>query len=284
MKRLRIAPAYSKKYLETERPQPLSDYKIESLIQEVLSGKIDQDITDHVYDNFKDEMMEWILNTKNSIKGLHKFKRIDIINGCTQFIDNVYMQGPVQTLIGDYTYHTRLNPNIIYSTPGYLRKDLPLILAMPFPSLGDVQYNIKDILDDAHEKNVKVHVDGAWLSCSQGVNFDVSHPVVESVGVSLSKGLGLGWNRVGLRWTHNSKPDSISIMNDFNMNLRAPVMIGLHFLRNLPSGYLWNTYGDSYYKICKDFNLTPTKSIHMALQNGNPVGLSPLIRKLHEKL
>jgi hypothetical protein len=282
MKRLRVAPKYSKQYLEIDRPQPLSDQKIESLIQEVLSGKIDNDITDHVYDNFKDEMLEWILNTKNLIKGLHTFKRIDIMNGCTQFIDNIYMKGPVQTLIGDYTYHTRLNPDIIYSTPEYIRRDLPLILAMPFPNIGDIQENIVEILDDAHKKNVKVHIDGAWFSCSQGIVFDVSHPAIESVGISLSKGLGLGWNRIGLRLTKNAKADSITIMNDFNMNLRAPVMIGLHFLRNLPSGYLWNTYEESYYKICKDFDLTPTKSIHIALQNGNPVGVSPLIRNLHE--
>jgi hypothetical protein len=67
-------------------------------------------------------------------------------------------------------------------------------------------------------------------------------------------------------------------MNDFNMNLRAPAMIGLHFIRNLPADYLWSKYSNIYYKICKDFNLTPTNSIYLALRDAQPVGLSPLIR------
>ena len=102
------------------------------------------------------------------------------------------------------------------------------------------------------------------------------------MGISLSKGFGLGSNRVGLRYTRESITDSITIMNDFNMNLRAPAMIGLHFVRNLPTDYLWNKYGDSYYKICRDFNLTSTNSIYLALRDNQPVGLSPLIRHIHE--
>jgi len=277
--KIKIAPEYAPKYLEVDRPQPLVDNQIESLIQDVLSGRLDKDIADSVYTNFKSEMTAWLLQSKmNTITGLDSFNRVDIINGCTQFIDTVYMQGPVQTLKGDYKYHSRLDPDLVFSVPGYLRKDLPLIIAMPFPSTGDVHVNMTEILDEARDKCISVHVDGAWFTCCRGINFDVSHSAIKSVGISLSKGLGLGWNRVGLRWTKNTTSDAISIQNDFNMNLRAPVMIGLHFLRNLAPDYLWNNYGDISYKICKDFNLTPTKSIYLALRNNQPVGLSPLIR------
>jgi len=146
-----------------------------------------------------------------------------------------------------------------------------------------VHDKMKEILDEARDKGISVHVDGAWFTCCRGIDFDVSHPSIESVAISLSKGLGLGWNRIGLRWTKNTNADAITIMNDFNMNLRAPAMIGLYFIRNLPPDYLWNTYSDTYYKICKDFDLTPTKSIYLALQNNQPVGLSPLIRYVSER-
>jgi len=279
--KIKIAPEYDPKYLEIERPQPLVDNRIELLIQDVMSGKLDKDITDKVYTNFKKEMTDWLFqSTHNKLTGFDDFSRVDIINGCTQFIDTVYMKGPVQTLKGDYRYHSRLDPNLVYSVPGYLRKDLPLIIAMPFPSTGDVHIEMKEILDEARDKGISVHVDGAWLTCCRGIDFDVSHSAIRSVGISLSKGLGLGWNRIGLRWTRESSADAITIMNDFNMNLRAPAMIGLHFLRNLPTDYLWNTHGDRYYKICKDFNLTPTKSIYLALRDNQPVGVSPLIRYL----
>jgi hypothetical protein len=126
-------------------------------------------------------------------------------------------------------------------------------------------------------------VDGAWLTCCRGIDFDLLHPSISSVGISLSKGLGLGWNRIGLRWTRQTKPDSVTIMNDFRMNNRALVKIGLHFIRNFPTDYLWTTHGDRYYKVCGDFGLTPTNSIYLALRNGEPVGVSPLIRYLENE-
>ena len=275
----KIAPEYDPKFLETERPQPLVDNQIELLIQEVLSGKLDTDISDQVYTNFKKEMTDWLLQSKlNTITGLDDFNRVDIINGCTQFIDTAYMNGPVQVLAGDYRYHARLGNWFTY--PGFLNEEKQLVVAWPFPSTGDTHIQMKEILDEAWSKGISVHVDGAWFTCCRGINLDVSHPAIKSIGISLSKGLGLGWNRIGLRWTRNTTTDAVTIMNDFNMNLRAPAMIGLHFIRNLSPDYLWNKYGDQYYQVCSDFNLTPTKAIYLALRNGHPVGVSPLIRYL----
>ena len=143
-----------------------------------------------------------------------------------------------------------------------------------------IYLDMQEILDEALIKKISVHIDGAWISCCRDVRFDFNHPAIQSVGISLSKGLGLGWNRIGLRWTKETKADSISIMNDFYMNLRATAIIGLHFLLNVKPDYLWNTHGDKYYKVCKDFNLTQTNSIYLALKNNQPVGVSPLIRYL----
>jgi len=283
MERIKVAASYSSQYLETDRPQPLVDLKIEKLIQDVLYGKLDKDITDAVYTNFKNEMSAWLFKSKlNNIAGLDSFNRVDIINGCTQFIDNLYMEGSVQVIVNDYKYHERLGLAQV-SDVGSLIPGVPLIIAMPFPSIGATHHQMEEILNEARDKGISVHVDGAWFTCCRRINFDVSHSAIKSVGISLSKGLGLGWNRIGLRWTKDFTTDSITIMNDFRMNLRAPAMVGLHFLRNLPSDYLWNTYENIYYKICKDFNLVPTNSIYLALENNKPVGLSPLIRYVAEQ-
>ncbi len=280
MNRLKVATGYLSEFLEIERPQPLSDQKIESAIQDVLSGKLDKDITDKVYTDFKFETTRWLFNSKlNQLTGFDNFDRVDIINGCTQFIDNLYMQGPVQVLRGDYRYHERLGLAYVKDV-GSLIPDIPLIVAMPFPSIGAPHRDMEEVLHECKIKNIEVHLDGAWVSCCRDINFDFSNEVIRSVGISLSKGLGLGWNRIGLRWTRQSKPDSVTIMNDFHMNNRALAMIGLHFVRNFPVDYLWNKHGDRYYKICKDFNLIPTNSIHLALQENVPVGVSPLIRYL----
>jgi len=283
MERYKVAPTYEEKWLEIERPQPLSDVNIEATIQNILDGRLGMDITDNVYTNFKKEVSDWVFNSQlNNITGFDSFNRLDISLGCTQFIDTIYMKGSVQTIKGDYRYHQRLNPDITYSVPGYLVPNKPLIIAMPFPSTGDRHEQMESILNECLDKQIAVHIDGAWISCCRDIEFDVNNDAIRSVGISLSKGLGLGWNRIGLRWTKDTTPDAITLMNDFRMNLRAVSMIGLHFVRNFPSDYLWNTYGDVYYKVCKDFDLTPTKSIHLALRKGQAVGISPLIRYVAE--
>jgi len=277
--RNKIATTYNKDWLEVERPQPLVDTKIESLINDVLSGNLDKDITDSVYTNLKKEMTNWLLSSQlNNVIGFNSFNRVDIINGCTQFIDTIYMTSQPQVIVGDYRYHLRLGNT--WSFSGSLQREVPLIIAMPFPSTGDVHTQMEDILNEALEKNVPVHIDGAWITCCREITFDLSHPAIKSVGISLSKGLGLGWNRIGLRWSKQLESDAITIMNDFNMNLRAPAMIGLHFLRNLSPDYLWNTHGDRNIKICRDFGLIPTNAIHIAMHQNQPVGIAPLIRYL----
>jgi hypothetical protein len=225
-------------------------------------------------------MTGWLFKSKlNHLTGFDNFDRVDIINGCTQFIDNVYMKGPVQVLRNDYRYHERLGLAYVKDV-GSLIPDIPLIVAMPFPSIGAPHHDMGEILNECLVKKIKVHIDSAWITCCRDIIFDYGHPAISSVGISLSKGLGLGWNRIGLRWTRQPNADSVTIMNDFNMNLRAPAMIGLHFIRNLEPDYLWNKHGERYHKVCKDFNLVPTNSIYLAIKEGQPVGVSPLIRYL----
>lgn len=280
---IRTAENYSELYLEIEKPQPLTDKKIEILIQDVLDGKIKKDITDQVYIDFQNNFKNWLSKSKlNNLKGLESFTRSDICIGCTQFIDTIYMNGPTQVLRGDYRYHERLRLAYVKDV-GSLIPEIPLIIAMPFPSVGAPHQDMEEILHECKIKKIPVHIDGAWVSCCRDIDFNFDHEVIRSVGISLSKGLGLGWNRIGLRWTKDTKADAITIMNDFHMNNRVPTMIANHLLTNLDPDHLWNTHKLRYNKVCQDFNLVPTKSIHLALKDGQPVGVSPLIRYLENE-
>lgn len=278
--KVRTATTYTENWLDIDRPQPLTDKKIETLIQQVMQNDFSKDVTDKVYSDFIEKCEAWIqLMPQNNLAGFDAFARKDICIGCTQFIDNQYMQGKVQTLVGDYKYHQRLGNTPV--TIDTLESNVPLLLALPFPSTGDIINNIDKLLDICYNKNIPVHIDGAWITCSRNINFNFNHPAIHSFAISLSKGLGLGWNRIGIRWSRETT-DSISIMNDFNMNNRVLAMVGLHFLKNTNPGHLWNVHKDNYSKICKDFNLEETNSIHIARKNGQPVGVSPLLRYLEK--
>jgi hypothetical protein len=285
MESLRIAPQYSKEWLQYGRLKPLCDDYLESLFMNTIQGFKNYNInhTDEIHSIFKVNASNWILGSKlNKLAGLENFQYVDVCAGCTQFIDNLYIQGPIQVISGDYAYHQRLGlAKIINYGVDQLLPDVPLIISLPFPSIGQQHPSMKEILNECFEKNISVHIDGAWITCSQNINFNFDHPAIKSIGISLSKGLGLGWNRIALRWRRTQESDSIKIMNDFHMVNRMPTIIADYIINNVEVDYFWNNYGDLNKKICNDFNLEQTSAIHAAKDiNNQIIGISALMRYL----
>ena len=272
---------YNEQWLQQDRPQPMYSSNINKFYDNfyqhnpVHTPDLDQ--------QFKDTFVKWLDNHKySSFTGLDAFKHKDIINGCTQFIDDLYQRcGTLQTFENDYKYHWRLNNNIVYATTDTLDPNKELLISMPFPFYGDVHPDMIEILDTAHEKNIPVHIDGAWISCIRDIEFDFDHPAIQTVGISLSKG-GMGGNRIGLRFARKRPEGAVTIMNDFNMNSQALVSMGIKFMEELGPEYFWTQYKDHYAKVCEDFDLQPTKAIHLASKNGKPVGVRPLLRCLQK--
>lgn len=272
---------YNEQWLQQDRPQPMYSSDINKFYDEfyqhnpVHTPDLDQ--------QFKDTFVKWLDNHKySSFTGLDAFKHRDIINGCTQFIDDLYQRcGTLQTFENDYKYHWRLNNNIVYATTDTLDPNKELLISMPFPFYGDVHPDMQEILDAAHEKNIPVHIDGAWISCIRDIEFDFDHPAIQTVGISLSKG-GMGGNRIGLRFARKRPEGAVTIMNDFNMNSQALVSMGIKFMEELGPEYFWTQYKDHYDKVCEDFDLQPTKAIHLASKDGKPVGVRPLLRCLQK--
>lgn len=270
---------YTKDWIQYDRPQPMYSSSINKFYDEfyqhnpVHTPDLDQ--------QFKDTFVQWLNNHEYStFSGLDAFSRLDIINGCTQYIDDLYQRcGTLQTFKDDYKYHWRLNNNIEYATVDTLDPNKELLIAMPFPFYGDVHPDMHEILDAAYEKNIPVHIDGAWISCIRDIKFNFDHPAIQTVGISLSKG-GMGGNRIGLRFARKTPKGAVTIMNDFNMNSQALVSMGIKFMEELGSEYFWRKYELAYQQVCTDFNLEPTKAIHLANQNGRPVGIRPLLRFL----
>jgi hypothetical protein len=272
---------YNEQWLQEDRPQPMYSSNINKFYDNfyqynpVHTPDLDQ--------QFKDTFVKWLDNHKySSFTGLGAFKHKDIINGCTQFIDDLYQRcGTLQTFENDYKYHWRLNNDIVYATTDTLDPNKELLISMPFPFYGDVHPDMQEILDAAHEKNIPVHIDGAWISCIRDIEFDFDHPAIQTVGISLSKG-GMGGNRIGLRFARKRPEGAVTIMNDFNMNSQALVSMGIKFMEELGPEYFWTQYKDHYAKVCQDFDLQPTKAIHLASKDGKPVGVRPLLRCLQK--
>jgi len=287
--------AYEEQYLEKTKCRPFVDSLHKTLIQNIIDKKdYDWNCLDDsfsvaqfegtlpIYAKFKRLFTQHIRGSGlNKISGLGEAVRVDIIQGCTQFIDNLHLQGEIQVLNREYSYHHRLGKFIVGCTPNTLRPKVPLIISAPFSSIGSQRSDMNQILDTCAELKIPVHIDAAWLTAAKNVKIDFSHPAINSLAVSMSKGYGTsGWNRIGLRWTKASNEDSITLMNDHLQVTAYPVVIANYILENVEPDHLWNAHGDNHYKICNDFGLTPTDTIHMTTRDGKVIGIAPLLRYL----
>jgi len=273
---------YTKDWLQYKRPQPMYDKSINKFYDDFYK---ENPVHTHDLDNiFKEKFINWLdSHTLNSFTGYEKFKHLDICIGCTQFIDDIYQrlgQENIMIFENDYKYHWRLNNNINYTTLNTLSSTKELIIAMPFPYGGDMHPKMQDILDGCYSLNIPVHIDGAWISCCRDIIFDFNHPAIHTFAISLSKG-GLGGNRIGVRFSKKRPEGAITIMNDFNMNCQSLVSMGIKFIETFGTEYFWKQYESKYKTVCNDFNLLPTKVIHLAKTlDETPVGIRPLLRCL----
>lgn len=290
-----VVPSYSREYIETTKCRPFFDKKHEVLIDSVSRQEFSQiDETFHVagflskeniFNRFRGACNTHFTGSKlNKFTGFEKSVKNDIIVGCTQYIDNLHLKSKdIQVLEKEYNYHYRMNPNVIRTTIEELKPNIPLIISVPFSHLGTTHNRMDDIYDICLDRDIPLHIDAAWVSACKNITIDFNHPAIHSVGFSLSKGYGMsGWNRVGIRYAKYIEEDSISLMND---NLQIPssiVNIGNYFLDNIEPDHLWNKHGLNHYKICNDFNLTTTDTIHMAKDGTNVLGISPLLRYLEQ--
>lgn len=273
---------YNENWLQHERPQPMYDHEINKFYDSFY--RTDNPIhNNNLFDEFVQEFICWLDNHKfNNIRGYDKFTFRDICVGCTQYIDDLYQRcgmNGIQILENDYKYHERLNPNIEYVTLDTLDPNRELIIAAPFPYYGDIHPEMDAILDRCKELAIPVHIDAAWLSCSRDIDFDFDHPAIRTFCISLSKG-GLGGNRIALRFSKFPPRGAITIMNEFNMNCQSLVWMGILYMRNFGPEYFWRKYEKEYYQVCQDFDLEPTKAIHLARKDGKPVGVRPVLRAL----
>ncbi len=276
---------YSRDLLQTRRPQSMYDSEVHGFIAELTkTGENFGESPGRLFQSFKDSFESWLLGSGlYSIKGLEAFPDRDIIIGCAQYIDDLHlMKKAIAVMENEYKYHWRLFGDSlkIKKSPRQLEAGEQLIISLPFSYCGDIHPEMDLILKVCAAKNIPVHIDGCWMGCARDITFNFDRPCIQSAGFSLSKALGLGANRIGLRFARKRWRGPVSIMNDFNMNNQSGVWLGLRFMQRFGPDFWQKKYGEAYKKVCADFQLRPTKAIHLAFDGEQPVGVRPLLRML----
>ena len=249
---------FNKSLLKPNSIEMLKDDFLNQIKNDILTGNLTGNVK-NAHLRFKDTFHNYIKSNKGfTLKNIEDYQYNEIIIGCHHYIDSLFIQygSNLQVLEHDYRYYKRLDPDRTWSIPGSLVPKQPLIIATPFPGYLGIHPQFYNILDEAKEKNIPVHLDGAWLSCSKDIEIDLSHSAIASIGISLSKGYSASWNRIGIRYTKVKDPtDPITIFDSANLCPDSCVINGTLLLENIPIDYMWNTYNDRYNKAVEQFNL-----------------------------
>jgi hypothetical protein len=259
---------WSKEQLIRDGLPPIFDAKLKQLQHQIVNGDILHTDADP-YTRFRHDAHGYFTASKRyQLLGIDDFAYQDIIMGCNHFIDNLIMKHGVtglQIFEHDYRYYQRLCPSISFAQVGELVPDRPVLIAAPIPGYLDLHPKWSEIVAECESKNIPMHLDASWMGAATDIDLDLRSTAIRSVCMSLSKGQGMHWNRVGLRWSRDcDETDSISIFNRFEMIPESLVRNGIVAMSQVEPDYLWNTYGDRHHEICRALKLRPSRIIHVA--------------------
>ena len=240
----------------------------------------------HAYTEiFLEKIHEWI-NSHSFIRydNLDSFTRRDAILGTTHQLDELHQLHGQNIVVykGEYKYHRRLTNFTVREINTYTELGVGDVFVASYPSCittGKID-EFESLLDYCAELYIPVHIDGAWFGQCRNFTLDVSHPAIRSVSVSLSKALGMGSQRIGIRYSRERTLGPISIMNDFGYANISDMWIGVNAMEIFGPDFWWKNYADKYSKVCKDFCLQETNSIHLGQKDGINYGIRTPLRFL----
>lgn len=253
--------------LGTHRQRPMYLSKFTKFRQELSMMSYPKD--PHAYTRFfLEEIDAWIAaHTGVKYHNLDSFTRRDAILGTTHQLDELHLHHGknIVTFEGEYKYHRRLTDYTVRQITGYEQIQPGDVLVLSYPSCittGEYEF-ASDMFDHCLKIGVPVHIDGAWFGQCRNFSVDVSHPAIHSVSVSLSKALGLGSQRIGIRYTRAPILGPISIMNDYCYANVSDMWLGVESMKHFGPEFYWREYGLLYTKVCSDFGLEEANSIHV---------------------
>jgi len=240
-----------------------------------------------VQDQYIERFIDWIYSSKrNKLTDGCKFhstrySRRDIIIGTTQSFDEAYFRYAGRRLRmfrGEYAYHRRvyknhawLDEHIGKNSNGEWADTIEpgdwVVLSHPFCGTGSEHPKMKELLDTCHALDVPVVLDCAWFGTCFDLEFDLNHPAITEVSFSLSKGIGLGNMRTGVRWSNYPKNDMMPIaqQNSYGHLVLGNCQLALHQMEQFGPDWQADKYLDWYKQLCDKYSMEETNCLHVTM-------------------
>ena len=213
--------------------------------------------------------MTWLSNSQmNSFAGFNSFPYASYSNGTTEVFDKWYLRHHGKRLRmfrGEYMYHLAVHRNL--GLPYAYLEDEPLhpndhvIISMPFADNGGIHHETHSILDTAAVMGVPVLIDSIYLGLTAGLEFDFSHPAIDTIAVSLSKAFPVAHARIGMRISKVDIDDGIDIYRKTAYENRWGAALGLMLMDNYGIDYNQTCYGHWQKYKCDEMGLTASPTV-----------------------
>lgn len=226
-------------------------------------------------ERYKNNYLNWIKSDKlNHLKNIQKFPHVCYSSGTSESMINFvlkYKDRTIKTFKGEFVFHKLncRNNDIKFS---YLDDNLKLnsndavIISLPFSDIGDIHPLMNSLIQKCNIMKIPVLIDCAYMCISKNINFDFDQECIDTITFSLSKGFwGIDKLRLGLRLQRKDYDDNLDIYNKWSTIPLHSLHVANEIFRNFDVNWLWTTYREKYFSVCKKYNLTPTNSILHAL-------------------
>jgi hypothetical protein len=274
------------------------DFLVESgEVQRLMSNfeNIDQQ------DQFLTFYPEWIQSSRlNRISGLETYPYRFVSLGCTQALDEFHYwcalhKRRIRVFKGEYPY-TRdciaFNWDRDFIEQESLKTGEAVIVSAPFSGSGQVHERWGWLLETCQKLDIPILVDMAFFGTCWGINLDLSHPAIQAVVFSTTKGLACGNYRSGIVFSRRES-GHLAVQTQWHHGIHLNVSLGLALMREFSPDYLVDKYRNAYREVCEAFDLMPTSCVHLALggdkwheyhRDGvfNRVGVRNMVKKAHQ--
>ena len=210
----------SKKHLPYGGARAINNHVIEEFINFTLSQDFLSQVRDAtIVNTFLNNYCEWLKGSKlNNLTGFDKFPYARYANGTTEVFDKWYIRFRSRRLRifrGEYMYHYATYRNL--DLPLTWLEDAPLdvndhvIISLPFADSGNIHHETISILNSAAVLGVPVLIDATYLGLTHKLDFDFSHPAIDTIALSLSKTFPVAHARIGMRLMRDDFDDGLGI-------------------------------------------------------------------------
>lgn len=264
----------SKKHMPFGGARAIDNPVIEEYINfAMMSNMMEHIRAPYVVDHFLHRYHAWLQSSGyNTFRGLDTFKHLSYSNGTTETFDKWYIRHHGRRLRmfrGEYMYHYATYRNL--NMPYAWLEDAPLdvndhvIISMPFADSGNLHHETQSVLDSAAVMGVPVLIDAAWLGITHGLDFDFSHPAIDTVAVSLSKTFPVAHARIGMRLCRKDVDDGMDIYRKTRYENRWGAALGNMLLASYGIDYNVVCYAHWQKFKCDEMNLIPSNTVLFGL-------------------